>query len=303
MMEITTQLSQLSVMTITWELDFYSRPVVDERDKKLWEILICESATDLQAQPENLFRYSQFCSNTEVNSVRLRDAITEAIAQVSQPPDRIRFFRRQMANMITKACEEVGISAYASRRTLAMDRWIQQRMAEVYPTLPNYKPGTNPSVAMPPNPPQPLPDALVGDQWAFVTLEAAAFTEMPEWEIGFGEAFSLEMMGLAPEVRVPGVVIFSARANAIAAWMSGLELAFLRIEPPQEATPARLILETGANDAWILAALPTSPLQTEAERFVETKQAADQVHFVAVQENPQSESFAGFWLLKELNLS
>jgi len=29
-------------MTI-WELDFYSRPVVDENNKKRWELLICET--------------------------------------------------------------------------------------------------------------------------------------------------------------------------------------------------------------------------------------------------------------------
>ncbi len=303
MIEVLKQFSQLFVMAVTWELDFYSRPVFDERDKKLWEILICESATDIQARPETLFRYSQFCSNTEVNSVRLRNAIAEAIARGAQPPDRIRFFRRQMANMITKACEDIGISAYASRRTLAMDQWIRQRMDEVYPALPNYKPSSNPSVAMLSNPPQALPDALVGDQWMFVTLDAAAFADMPEWEIGFGEAFSLEMMGLSPDVRVPGVIIFSSRSNAIAAWMSGLELAFLRVEHADDSTPARLILETGASDAWVLANLPTAALQAEGHRFAAAKQAAEEVHFVAVQATPQSESFAGFWLLKELNLA
>ncbi|HHP7243603.1 MAG TPA: Tab2/Atab2 family RNA-binding protein [Elainellaceae cyanobacterium] len=289
-------------MTVTWELDFYSRPILDDREKKLWEVLICESPTDVRTQPESLFRYSQQCSNTEVNSVWLRHAIQEAIAQADKPPDRVRFFRRQMTNMITKACDEVGISANASRRTLALYQWIEQRMNEVYPTFPNYKPSASPSVSMPVNTPQPLPDALIGQRWAFVTLEAAAFADMPEWDIGFGEAFPLDMIDVSPETRIAGLMMFSSRANAIAAWMSGLELAFLRFAPQEGSASARLVLETGASDAWILANLPASDLQAEAKQFEATKHAADGVHFIAIQSNPESESFSGFWLLQELNL-
>ncbi|MBD2058062.1 Tab2/Atab2 family RNA-binding protein [Oculatella sp. FACHB-28] len=286
-------------MPVIWELDFYSRPVLDENDKKLWEVLICESPTDITTEPDSLFRYAKFCSNSEVNSVTLRESLEEAIAQAAKPPSRIRFFRRQMANMITKGCEDAGITAFASRRTLAINQWIEQRMQEVYPTYPTYQPGTNPSVAMADNAPQPLPDALIGQQWAFVNLEAIAFKEMPEWEIGFGEAFPLEMAGLAPDARVPGLIIFSPRAVPLAGWMSGLELAFLKFN----TSPPQLVLETGADNAWILINLPTPALQAEAKAFEIAKQQANQVHFIAVQTDPESETFAGFWLLQELNLA
>ena len=33
---------------IVWELDFYSRPVLDEEGKKLWEVLICESPNSIK---------------------------------------------------------------------------------------------------------------------------------------------------------------------------------------------------------------------------------------------------------------
>lgn len=286
-------------MTTIWELDFYSRPVVDENQKKLWEVLICESPAGIQVQPDLLFRYSEFLPSTEVNSVQLRAALGRAIEQAAIRPDKIRFFRRQMNNMITKACEEAGIPAYPSRRTLALNQWIEQRMQEYYPSLPNYQAGSNPSVALPPPKPQPLPDALVGERWAFVSLEAAAFSEMPEWEIGFSEAFPVEMFGLQPNTPVPGLIIYSSRALPLAAWMSGLELAFLRFNP----SPPQLVLETGANDAWSLANLPTAALQAEAKAFETAKQQAQQIHFVAVQSNPEAESFAGFWLMQELNLA
>lgn len=287
-------------MATIWELDFYSRPVLDDNQKKLWEVLICQSPVDTRSQSDELFRHAQYFPNTEVNSVSLRSALDAALAKASQPPDKIRFFRRQMNNMITKACEEVGIPAYPSRRTLALNQWIEQRMQDHYPTLPNYQPGNNPSVALPASAAQPLPDALIGEKWALVTLEASAFDEMPDWDVSFSESFPPGMFGIAPDQMIPGLIIYSSRALPLAAWMSGLEMACLKYS---RETPTQLVLETGANDAWIMASLPTSPLQAEAQRFEAAKQKAKQIHFVAVQSSPQAESFAGFWLMQELNLA
>jgi len=231
--------------------------------------------------------------------VWLRTAVEEAITKAPQAPTKIRFFRRQMNNMITKACQDLGIPAQPSRRTIALYQWLQQRIEEVYPNLPGYQPATNPSVRFETLAPQPLPDALRGQQWVFLTLDAAAFEEMHEWDIDFGEAFPLQMIGLSPETKISGVVIFSPRAVPLAGWMSGLELAFLKIEP---APVARLLLETGATESWILANLKNPQTQAEAAGFESAKQKAKGVHFLAVQSNPQAESFAGFWLLQELNL-
>ncbi|GAB4141289.1 MAG: Tab2/Atab2 family RNA-binding protein [Cyanobacteria bacterium J069] len=287
-------------MPTIWELDFYSRPVLDEKGKKLWEVLICESPLDVKQPVDGLFRYSTFLSNTEVNSVRLREAVDEAIAQAPAPPDKIRFFRRQMSNMITKACEDAGVPAYPSRRTLALSRWIDERLADVYPAMPNYQAGNNPSVLLPNPTPQPLPDALIGQQWAFVTLEAAAFDDLGEWAIDFGEAFPLSLAGIAPKTPVPGLVVFSPRALPLAAWMSGLEIAFVKYL--SESSPPQLLLETGGSDSWILANLTTPALQQEAAQFEAAKAQSNGIHFIAVQSDPQSEEFKGFWLLVELVL-
>lgn len=293
-------------MSIVWELDFYSRPILDENQKKIWEVLICETPLDTRQSGEDLFKYAQFCPNQQVNSIWLRTAIEEAMAlraryanaQDQQTPQKIRFFRRQMSNMIIKACEELGISAQASRRTYTIDRWLQQRMLGFYPKQPGYQPTAAVSafVRYQPQTPQPLPDALEGQKWAFVTLEAAAFAEMDEWEIDFGEAFGLSMMELTPETRIPGIIIFSPRATPLAGWMSGLELAFVRFDLPS----SRLLLETGASDSWILANIKDARTVAEAKGFESTKAQAEMVHFIAVQSSPTSEAFAGFWLLQEL---
>ncbi len=282
-----------------WELDFYSRPILDENQKKVWEVLVCESPLDTRTPTSSLFRYAQFCPNSQVNSVWLRTALEEAITKAPQAPTKIRFFRRQMNNMITKACQELGIPVQPSRRTVALHQWLQQRMEEVYPNEPGYQPATNPSVRLEIPAPQRLPDALTGQQWAVVTLEAAALEEMHEWDVDFGEAFPLEIIGLTPETKIPGIVIFSTRAVPLAGWMSGLELAFLKFD---SGAVARLILETGASESWILAKLKDPQTQSEAAGFEEAKQKALGVHFLAVQSSPQAESFAGFWLLQELNL-
>ncbi|MBD2305858.1 Tab2/Atab2 family RNA-binding protein [Chroococcidiopsis sp. FACHB-1243] len=282
-----------------WEIDFYSRPILDENQKKVWEVVVCESPLDTRTDPTRLFRYAQYCPSTQVNSAWLRTALQEAMAKAGTAPTKFRFFRRQMNNMITKACKDLGIPAQPSRRTLALLQLLKERMDEVYPQEPGYQPTPNPSVKMESSPPQRLPDALTGQQWAFVNLEATTLADMHEWEIAFGEAFPLQMAGLSPETIIPGLLIFSERALPLAGWMTGIELAFVRVET---SPVARLLLETGASESWILANLKNPQTVAEAQAFVSAKQQANGVHFIAVQPNPQTESFAGFWLLQEVSI-
>ena len=292
-------------MGTVWELDFYSRPILDERKKKRWEILICEGVQAIDDDPDELFRYSKYVSNSEVNSEQLKQALEEAIAQSGDQPTKVRYFRYQMQNMIKRACEEVGLIPYPSRRTLALQRWLEDRQKNVYPNEEGYQNSASSSVAKPLEVVNPLPDALKGQQWSLVTLPAEAFDEMDEWDIGFGEAFPLAIAGVSPDTQIPGFIIYSSRATPLAAWMSGLEIAAVRAGR-EEATnyvsgnmdTARLLMDTGTIDTWLVADLVGEDTQAEGKRFEEMKQAANNVHFVAVQESPESESFAGFWLLQ-----
>ena len=284
-----------------WELDFYSRPILDENNKKVWEVLICESPTTTERSLDDLFRYAQYCSSKTVNSLWLREALENAIAEAGVKPRRIRFFRRQMNNMITKACEDAGIAAIPSRRTYALAQWLEKRMASVYPNETGYdaKAANSASVKYPPLNAIPLPDAVRGDKsdrWAFVSLEAAAFNEMSEWDISFGEAFPLSLVNISSETKIPGLIFFSPRANPLAAWMSGLEMGYLQLEITSRP---RLRLETGSSDSWILANMTNPQTLSEAKDFEASKKQAQGVHFLAVQSSPDSQSFAGFWLLKD----
>ncbi len=292
-------------MGTVWELDFYSRPILDERQKKRWEILICEGLQSVDDDPAALFRYSKYVSNNQVNSEELKAALEEAIAQSDSPPTRVRFFRYQMQNMIKRACEEIGLLPFPSHRTLALQQWLEDRQKNVYPTEPGYQAGASSSVAKPLEVVNPLPDALVGQKWALVTLPAKDFADMGEWDIGFGESFPLEMTGVSPETPIPGFIVYSSRATALAAWMSGLEMSRVRAGREEASNyvsgnsdVARLLLDTGTNETWLLADLVGADIQAEGQRFETAKQAANNVHFIAVQDSPEAEDFAGFWLMQ-----
>lgn len=284
-------------MGVIWEIDFYSRPLVDEQQKKVWELLVCESPSNTQQSASELFRYAQYCPSDKVNSLWLGEALQAAMAESGTSPQRIRFFRRQMNNMITKACKDIGIPSAASRRAIAMQQWLTDRMTNVYPREPNYQAANTPSVQLFPDPPKPLPEALIGEKWAFVNLPASQFAEMNEWQIGFSEAFPLEMVGVTPEMLIPGLILYSNRSVPMAAWMSGLELISVRHQP---APKSILLLETGASESWIIAR-PEGDTQQGAARFEATKKQSNGVHFIAIQANPETEEFAGFWLLQEVN--
>lgn len=49
-----------------WELDFCSRPILDERGKKVWELIICD--------PQRTFEFAQYVPNNKINSTEVRMA-------------------------------------------------------------------------------------------------------------------------------------------------------------------------------------------------------------------------------------
>ncbi len=286
-------------MTEVWEIDFYSRPILDEQGKKLWEVLICNT--------DRTFEFARYCAGSEANARWLQEALGEAIAlwqsqfklTDAAKPEKIRFFRRPMTAILTRACDGIGIPAQQSRRAYAMVQWLSERSQSIYPEYPGYQPNMAAPPKFEPAPALPLPDALKGDGWSFVSLKFADLAEMNGWDITFRDGIPLELLKLDPDVAVPGLVIFSRRAVPLAGWMSGLEVASLFYEA--KPTP-RLLLETGLSDRWVVAPLGKPDLQKEATDFEQAKQRSQQVHFLAVQAGPKEESFAGFWLLQTLDL-
>lgn len=256
---------------VFWELDFFSRPALDANQKKIWELLICNS--------DRSWQYRQICPPNQVNSEWLASQLQIALASTTSPL-KVRFFRPSMANMITRGCKAVDLVPQVSRRLFTLRQWLQ----ECYPQEGDLLPlELNPQPML-----QNLPDALVGDRWLIAHLPVAELSEAEQWQIDFGERFSI---GLEITGQIPGVIIYARRALPLAAWMSGVDPVFVSFEQNY------LVLDAGADSRWRLAKIDPGA-SPQALNFEQTKQAVQGIHFLAVQAKPEDQKFAGFWLLK-----
>ncbi|HIK25530.1 MAG: Tab2/Atab2 family RNA-binding protein [Thermosynechococcus sp. Uc] len=283
-------------MDTIWELDFYSRPLVDENNKKIWELLICDR--------QQHFQFSKTCAGAEANARWLTAALEEAMDQWRQQlgladgvqPERVRFFRRAMASIITRGGEAAGLVMVPSRRTFALYNWLRDRALNLYPTLANYQADLATPPQLIPPAPQPLPPALRGDRWQFSGLALREMKTAAEWELPFGEVPPLPFLTLSEDTLLPGLIIYSQRALPLAGWLSGLEPAYLSFE---EKPQPLLVLETGASDRWVLISGRNPQIQKELATFRDACTQNQGLHFIAVKERPEQEALQGFWLLQQ----
>ena len=80
-----------------WELDFYSRPIIENNGKKRWELIISSSKS---FKTEKIFLWNKVCPANEVNSIWLTKALNEALNDAEREgwakPLKIRFWRASM---------------------------------------------------------------------------------------------------------------------------------------------------------------------------------------------------------------
>ncbi|PRW45127.1 RNA binding [Chlorella sorokiniana] len=275
-----------------WELDFCSRPILDERGKKVWELVICD--------PERKFEYAQYYPNNKINSGELKKALEAVLAQPgARKPTAARFFRGQMQTIISRALSDLSITPVPSRRCFTLMNWLEERLDSVYKQHPGYSEKATNLFTLDLGAPEELPDALRGEKWSFVQLPLATLQqELQAVEAGraFGATLDLKAVGqpLGPDTLVPGVAVYSRRADPLAAWTNGLDLAAVVADTDR----AFLILETGFNQRWRYGAYRRS-LETTAEAtaWEEAKQAVGGLHFLAVMPDEESEVCSGLWLL------
>jgi hypothetical protein len=280
-----------------WELDYYSRPILEADGKKRWELLICSTATP--RTPAEPFRWAMDCPASSVNSQWLRGAIEAALAASAEqgfgPPRRLRCWRGSMRTMVQRAAEGLGMELVPSRRCYGLLEWLQERQVTVYPHEPGYMAGPlAPAPQSIPPVPVPLPEAARGDSWSWASLSAAALAEAAGWEIAFPGLVALPEP-MDPSAPVPGIRLFSRRrALAIAGWLSGLEPVRL------EVCGNQLVLEAGLEDRWILARLPEQEARAAAAALAEARERAGGLQFIAVQASEDAPALEGFWLLRDL---
>ncbi|MEB3321444.1 MAG: Tab2/Atab2 family RNA-binding protein [Synechococcaceae cyanobacterium] len=278
-----------------WELDYYSRPILEPDGKKRWELLICSSTGD----GGEGFRWVRSCPAASVNSVWLRGALADALEEARERgfgrPRRLRCWRASMRTMVQRAAEGLGIDLVPSRRCYTLVEWLQQREAEVYPHQEGYLAGP---LAPPPSPvrplPLPLPEAVRGDSWSWASLPASAFADAGGWEIGFAGLIPLPRLADA-DVTVPGIRLFSRRrALAIGGWLAGLEPVRL------EVCDRQLVLEAGLEDRWLLATLDPEEAEAARAAFAASRRQAAGLQFIAVQPSEADPRLEGFWMLRDL---
>jgi len=279
-----------------WEIDFYSRPVIDENGKKRWELLITSTNN---FKDKKTFKWEKICPASTVNSIWLKDALEEAINEAKKlgwdTPSVIRCWRSSMKTMIKRAADHIGIELISSRRTYSLLEWIIDRERNLYPLQKGY---TGVNLAPPSNPITneaiPLPEEVRGDSWSFASLSLNTLREADEWEIEFSNLIPIKE-SINANIFIPGIRLFSSkRSLALAAWLGGLEPAKLLIEGTQ------IILEAGQADRWLVTDVEEEAKKAIENNFSNTKRDADGLQFISVQKSSEQNSLDGFWMLKDV---
>ncbi len=298
---MTSATAGLTAIGPDWELDYYSRPILDSDGKKRWELLICSTP---EVDPQggvggDTFQWVRTCPAASVNSIWLREALEQALAASQQagfaPPRRLRCWRASMRTMVQRAAEGLGMELVASRRTYALVSWLQQRQQQVYPLEEGYMVGplAPPPTAIRPVP-VPLPEAARGNSWSWASLPIAALSGAGQWQCSFQGLVPLPSSH-DPQANVPGIRLFGgSRALAIAGWLAGLEPVRLEIDE------RLLVLEAGLDDRWSLGSLAEEEAEAARQAFALAREQAGGLQFLAVQAQESDQRFEGFWLLQDL---
>ena len=280
-----------------WELDYYSRPILEPDGKKRWELLIC--STPLQSAEGSGFRFSLNCPAASVNSQWLKQSLEQAMEQAAREgygtPRKLRCWRASMRTMVQRAAEQLSLELIPSRRCYALVEWLQERQLKVYPAEDGYMAGPLAPAPLPIQPVAvPLPEAARGDRWSWASLPLGALREAADWEVSFPGLVPLAGAG-SDEAMVSGLRLFSAtRSLAIAGWIAGLEPVRL------EVSGGQLVLEAGLEDRWLLGNLDAEEAEAAAQAFRAAREQVGGVQFLAVQSHENQSGFDGFWVLRDL---
>ena len=279
-----------------WEIDFYSRPILEEDGKKRWELLITSTNN---FKDKTTFKWEKICPASNVNSIWLKEALEEAINEAYdqgwERPAVLRCWRSSMKTMIKRAADQIGIELISSRRTYSLIEWLNDREKNIYPNQKGY---TGVNLAPPSNPIQnqaiPLPEEVRGDSWSFASLSLNTLREADEWEIEFSNLIPIRE-SLNENISIPGIRLFSSqRSLALSAWLGGLEPAKLLIEGTQ------IILEAGQADRWLVTDVEEKAKKAIENNFLNAKRDADGLQFISIQKSSEQNSLDGFWMLRDI---
>ena len=275
-------------MTV-WQVDFYQRPVSDRNGTPLWELCV--------VIPDRQFQTSAWCLQTDANSTW----IAARLAEIGTPPEALEVFRPEALSLIKAAGQTIGTTTIATRRTIALKRYLHTRVAE-YVHLEGFNPErarTYDPLAVGRPAPVPLDEGLQGDRWRFASLTPkdleAVFARPLRFKFAPAALHPLEL-GLASTAQIPGVVFDAGRRSLpLARWIDRQNPVAIDYKPGQ---PDGLVLEVGLADRWVLATFEDADVTTAGHLYSERRNAAQGLHFLLIRPDDSDQTYTGVWLLQ-----
>jgi hypothetical protein len=270
-------------MTI-WQVDISSRPQQNDRGETLWELVICTA--------DGGWYRTASCPQAQVNAEWIATQLK--LAAADNLPASIQVFRPQSWGLIKTAGQKLGIEVVATRRTVALKKLLQQQ-AQDYGN-PHYHP-----LAIESPPPQPIPDALIGDKWQFVTLTAGQlvsdFADRPMPIVSMPDYLLPPHWGLGANVAIPGVIIYGGRQSMrLARWLAEIEPVSLNYLGDD---PGGLVLDAGLADRWVMLTFNDTQVSQAARLYESRKRLVHGLHFLLVTPDESGITDSGIWLLQD----
>lgn len=277
-------------MTI-WEADCYRRPLRDEDQNPLWELLICDS--DFQ------FTYGAIAPQADINSHWLSQHLKTAVQKSNQTPKEIRVFRPQSVSLLQAAAAPLNLTVTPTRFTPVVKQWLVQR-SRWYPSEPTYSGDPYEPVALERPAPVPMPENLWGEQWRFGSVSAQDFQDslihepMPFQSVP--QDWLPLKVGLPSTAPMPGVIIDAGRRSlSLCQWLQDQQPAALAYIP---GAPDGVILEAGLVNRWVLTTFEDEQVAAAGRNFGDLQQQAQGLHFLLVRPDDSGMTFTGLWLLR-----
>ena len=273
-----------------WQLDFYRRPLKDNQDNPLWELLICDETLT--------FTYGEFCIQSEANAPWIRHQLEIASDRAGGLPNYIEIFRPQTVSLVEVACRNLPVGVRSKRDVPALKRWLHQRAAW-YPSLDSYTKQAYEPTALERPAPVPIADHLMGEGWQFAAISTDELQRLSYEPIPI-QSVPAELMpirlGLPSTLPIPGVVIDGGRQSIVLAqWLQSVNPVMLQYIG---GIPDGLLLEAGLVERWIMATFEDEAVAIAARTFTERKIAANGLHFLLVRPDDSGLTYTGLWLLQ-----
>ncbi|NJN39028.1 MAG: DUF1092 family protein [Acaryochloridaceae cyanobacterium CSU_3_4] len=279
-----------------WQVDFDRRPLQDTEGYPLWELVVYDPQTQMACQ--------RWCPEPDVSSLWLAAQLQELFMLMAPKPTHLQVFRPRTLSILQEISERLGIILEAQRRTMGLKQVLQMR-SQHYPQMSEYTGQAYDPLWVEQLPPQPLPEALWGEQWQFVTLAAteleSGLLQRPIPLQDIPSQLLPSQLSLAATTPVPGVLINGGRRSMqLAQWIQQRQPMALTA---MRAELSGLILAAGLNERHILVTYDHAEMVLAAQQFEQDQHNSQGLHFLLIQPDDSGVTYTGLWLLSTVGCS